>query len=180
MKVQKGKAKVRKQKASDRAFRFTGAAAGFSLIELLVVVAIILIIVAIAIPNLIRSRIAANESAAVASCRNIVTAEVVYSSTYGIGYSNTLLQLGPAVGGAPGPNGADLIDDVLALGSKHGYSFTYTPVDANGDGFVEAFTLNANPLNPGFTGDRYFFTDQSGVIRADRNGPADVNDPPIG
>jgi prepilin-type N-terminal cleavage/methylation domain-containing protein len=169
-----------KQNARKKAFRLSAPATGFSLIELLVVVAIILIISAIAIPNLIRSRIAANESAAVASCRNIVTAEVVYSSTYGIGYSNTLLQLGPAVGGAPGPNGADLIDSVLASGSKHGYSFTYTPVDANSDGFVEAFMLHAEPLNPGFTGDRYFFTDQTGVIRADRSGPADVNDPPIG
>ncbi len=155
--------------------------AGFSLIELLIVVAIILIIAAIAIPNFMRSRIAANESAAIASCRNIVTAQVVYSSTYGIGYSNNLAELGPDPGGGPATaSHAALIDDVLAASSKHGYRFDYFPVDSDGDGINEAFTLEAHPLNPGFTGERYFFTDQSGVIRADRNGPADANDPPIG
>lgn len=164
-----------KQNARKRTFGLSTPVAGFSLIELLVVVAIILIISAIAIPNFMRSRIAANESAAVAACRNIVTAQIVYSSTYGIGYSNTLMELGPPPGGGPvSASNAGLIDDVLALGSKHGYRFQYTRVNAN------AFELRAQPLNPGFTGERYFFTDQSGVIRADRNGPADVNDPPIG
>src|SRR3989454_4059184 len=87
---------------------------GFSLIELLIVVAIILIIAAIAIPNLLRSRMAANEASAVGSLRTIVTSNVTYSSTYGNSFAPTL----PTLGGAPGAlatcNGAQLIDNVLA------------------------------------------------------------------
>src|SRR5271155_2074126 len=95
---------------------------GFSLIELLIVVAIILVIAAIAIPNFMRSRMAANESASVQNMRNIVTANVVYSTTYGIGYAVNLAALGPPPGsGQPLPTGAGLIDDILALGTKSGY-----------------------------------------------------------
>lgn len=149
---------------------------GFSLIELLIVVAIILIIAAIAIPNFTRSRMLANESAAVSSCRNITTAEVVYSTTYGIGYSQTLAYLGS---GTPGPTGAALIDDVLASGLKSGYQFIYTPTLPDASGNPQGFTLQANPVNPGATGQRYFFTDQSGVIRQSLTGPATVTDTPI-
>src|SRR5271168_5569040 len=101
---------------------------GFSLIELLIVVAIILVIAAIAIPNFMRSRMAANEAATVQNMRNITTANVVYSSTYGAGYATTLFSLGPDPGnGPPSPTNAGLIDEVLALGTRNGYSYIYVP-----------------------------------------------------
>jgi len=153
---------------------------GFSLIELLIVVAIILVIAAIAIPNFMRSRIAANESASVQNMRNITTANVVYSSTYGIGYATSLATLGPPPGSGP-PNAANssLIDDILALGTKSGYTYTYTP-GAPVNGIVDSFQLTASPVNPGITGNRYFYTDDSGVIRQNTSALATVSDTPIG
>src|SRR5437667_222132 len=95
---------------------------GFSLIELLIVVAIILIIAAIAIPNLLRSKMAANEASAVGSLRSLNTACITYSTTYG-SYPAGLSNLGP---GSPATSTtADLIDSVLASGTKSGYSFAY-------------------------------------------------------
>ncbi len=98
---------------------------GFSLIELLIVVAIILIIAAIAIPNLVRSKMAANEASAVGSLRTINTASVSYASTYGIGYPTALTDLSPS--SLPSSTAADLVDAVLATGIKSGYAFSYTP-----------------------------------------------------
>ncbi|MGH9804047.1 MAG: prepilin-type N-terminal cleavage/methylation domain-containing protein, partial [Candidatus Acidiferrales bacterium] len=97
---------------------------GFSLIELLIVVAIILIIAAIAIPNLLRSRIAANESSAVGSLRTIVTAQITYATTYPVaGFADTLTKLQPATG-VPSSTSADLLDSQLGvLGIKSGYAF---------------------------------------------------------
>jgi len=153
---------------------------GFSLIELLIVVAIILVIAAIAIPNFMRSRIAANESSSVQNMRNIVTANVVYSTTYNVGYSSTLAALGPPSGGtAPSATNAALIDDILALGTKSGYSYIYTP-GPPASNVINSFVLNANPVTPGITGNRYFFTDESGVIRQNTSGLASVSDTPIG
>ena len=105
---------------------------GFSLIELLIVVAIILIIAAIAIPNLLRARIAANESSAVASVRTINTSEVAYQTAYnGVGFSANLKNLGPngTDCSAPASNNACLIDGVLGAGNKSGYDFVVTPVN---------------------------------------------------
>src|SRR5689334_1164378 len=106
------------------------ASAGFSLIELLVVVAVILIVAAIAVPNFIRSKMRANEAAAVANLRNITTAETVYSTTYGIGYTTALVQLGGTTV-VVDQNNAGLIDSVLATGNKTGYTFTYTVLSAD-------------------------------------------------
>ena len=150
---------------------------GFSLIELLIVVAIILIIAAIAIPNLLRSRMAANEASAVGSMRTINTAAVTYSTIYNIGYPSALSKLGPAASATS--TTADLIDSVLAGGIKSGYSFSYSAAAADSAGNVNSYALTAVPVSTGTTGQRAFFTNQSGVIRANPSGAADVNSTPI-
>jgi len=148
---------------------------GFSLIELLIVVAIILIIAAIAIPNLLRSRIAANEASAVGSIRTINTGEVTYFSTYPqTGFAN-LTALGPNGGSGGTSTGAGLIDDVLATGTKSGYHFVATP---GSDTPPSTYTVTGDPLNSQ-TGQRHFFSDQSGVIRGDSAGAATVASTPI-
>lgn len=152
---------------------------GFSLIELLIVVAIILIIAAIAIPSLLRSRMAANQASAIQALRVINTAEVNYFSTYTAGYSGDLTQLGPTAGGPPTSAAADLIDEVLASGSKSGYTFFYTPTLPDADGNPQGFDLNANPTEPGVTGTMYYFTDQTHVIRGNPTGIATASDSPV-
>src|ERR1700689_226948 len=142
---------------------------GFSLIELLIVVAIILIIAAIAIPNLLRSKMAANEASAVGSLRTLNTAAITYSTTYG-GYPAALSNMGPATSATSAT--ADLIDSVLSSGSKSGYSFTYAPGASDANGNVLAYSVTADPVNRGTTGQRGFYTDQSGVIRANPTGTA--------
>jgi type IV pilus assembly protein PilA len=140
---------------------------GFSLIELLIVVAIILIIAAIAIPNLLRSRIAANESSAVGSIRTLNTAEVTYSSTYpDKGFTCTLSALGPPAGSAAATSSAaGLIDSVLSSGVKSGYSFALTGCTAAGSTtIVVTYSSQGTPVAVGQTGQRAFCSDQSGVI----------------
>jgi type IV pilus assembly protein PilA len=148
---------------------------GFSLIELLIVVAIILIIAAIAIPNLLRSRMAANEASAVGSLRTINTAAVTYSTTYpAVGYPTSLGALKPA---SPAISTAsDLIDVVLAAGTKSGYTFTFT---TDGKTPSVGYKNTGQPVVPGSSGQRYFFTDQSGVIRANATAAATVADLPL-
>ncbi len=149
---------------------------GFSLIELLIVVAIILIIAAIAIPNLLRSKMAANEASAVGSLRTLNTACLEYSTTYG-GYPHSLANLGP---GSPATSAAaDLIDSVLASQTKTGYIFTYTPGATDANGNVLSYSIAANPITRGTTGQRGFYTDQTGVIRADTTTSATGTSTPI-
>ena len=152
---------------------------GFSLIELLIVVAIILIIAAIAIPNLLRSRMAANEASAVGSIRSINTAAVTYSSTYpAIGYPTTLAQLAPATGGAgASSSAADLVDSVLSGGTKSGYQFKMA---ALGSGTPQTgYSVNGDPVAPNTSGTRGFYSDQSGVIRYFSASGAKSSDSPL-
>jgi prepilin-type N-terminal cleavage/methylation domain-containing protein len=151
---------------------------GFSLIELLIVVAIILIIAAIAIPNLLRARMAANESSAVASVRTVNTAEVTYNSTYPTtGFAPALSNLGGALGAAcvPSTTTACLIDSVLAMdgnpagSGKSGYQFQTGAGTASGGVFV-GYTIQASPINPNQTGIRAFCAEEDGVVRVDPNG----------
>jgi type IV pilus assembly protein PilA len=141
---------------------------GFSLIELLIVVAIIGIIAAIAIPNLLASRRAANEGSAQSSIRTIHSSQATYQSTAGNGaFASTLAQL----------NGQNLIDGVLASGSKSGYSFAV--VDVSGTGATAQFGATAVPSTTSGvsqTGTRRFAITQTGVLRGDTTltAPADV------
>src|SRR3984885_10577601 len=96
---------------------------GFSLIELLIVVAIILIIAAIAIPNLLRSRMAANEASAVGSVRTINTAAITFNSTYGDGFPPSMAAIGTTGTAAVSCANAELLDSVLTTGTKSGYTF---------------------------------------------------------
>ena len=158
---------------------------GFSLIELLIVVAIILIIAAIAIPNLLRARMAANEASAVGTERTFNTAEVTYSSTYpDVGFSASAATLGNAgaVGACTASSAtACLIDPAVeaAFGGKpkSGYNFTYAPSGVTPE---VAYTVTGNAAAQGSSGQRSFFTDASGVIRAKAVGPgATIADAPI-
>jgi prepilin-type N-terminal cleavage/methylation domain-containing protein len=154
---------------------------GFSLIELLIVVAIILIIAAIAIPNLLRSRMAANEASAAGSLRTIATANVTYSATYNVGFAGTLLSLAPPAGGGPADSAAaDLIDATLAgvvpppVGNsqKSGYVFTYyalvpAPTIAAPNG---VYAVAASPVTAASTGQSTFCIDMQNVVYKDVTG----------
>jgi prepilin-type N-terminal cleavage/methylation domain-containing protein len=144
---------------------------GFSLIELLIVVAIILVIAAIAIPNLLRSRMAANEASAVSSTRAINTAQVTYSSTWGIGYAAALSNLGGSASCTASSTTACLIDPVLSAGTKSGYTFAAVGNNSVA-GALQGFEINATPVSVGLTGTRAFCADQSGVIRFNTTGTA--------
>ena len=137
---------------------------GFSLIELLIVVAIILVIAAIAIPNMMRSRIAANEASAVNSLRTITTAENTYYTTYPtFGFACNLKSLG---GGKNPPDNtaAGIIDDVLANGSKAGYLFA-TGVCTKQGNLTTGFQYSAAPATPNQSGIRFFCVDTTAILR---------------
>jgi type IV pilus assembly protein PilA len=141
----------------------------------------VLIVAAIAIPNLLRSKIAANQASAVGSLRTIISANLTYSSQFGSGFATTLDQL-DGFGGTAGCDHAMLIDHVLATGQRHGYVFTYSArpsSDAPAKGCTEpgarGFTVNADPVNRNSTGMQSYFTDETGVIRVEKSGPASAD-----
>ena len=147
---------------------------GFSLIELLIVVAIILIIAAIAIPSLMKSKMTANEASAVESLRTITTAENAYAATCpDTGFSASLMELNTGAICAAGQN---ILDDILGASDpsfKSGYQFTYTATAVGG--INTAFTITGLPQTVGTTGQRGFYSDQTDVIRYTTNGTAPTN-----
>jgi type IV pilus assembly protein PilA len=154
---------------------------GFSLIELLIVVAIILIIAAIAIPNLLRARMAANESSAVGSVRTIVTSQVTYQSTWGQGFALTMAALGTPAGGCTGGASATqacLIDPVLTTATtgsgKSGYLLNTGAAGGAGTPSSPSttFGVEAYPVTVGSTGQRGFCADEAGVIHYNTTGAA--------
>jgi prepilin-type N-terminal cleavage/methylation domain-containing protein len=156
---------------------------GFSLIELLIVVAIILIIAAIAVPNLLRSRMAANEASAAGSLRSVATANVTYSTTYNQGFAGDLNHLAPPAAPPATSDAADLLDATLAgclngcnsnTSTKSGYVFTYlpgvavpTPATPN-----PTYSTASTPVTAGSTGQSTFCVDQTNVVMKDTSGTA--------
>lgn len=150
---------------------------GFSLIELLIVVAIILIIAGIAIPNMLRSKMSANQAAAVANVRTITTASVSYWVTYANGYPPTLATLGGV--GAASCNGAILIDEVITVPpyQKSGYTYNLTgdqgpvahPPAGCAPGFV-GYLVTATPITVGTTGNESYCSSEPGIIHYDTTG----------
>lgn len=138
---------------------------GFSLIELLIVVAVIGIIAAIAVPNFVQSKKAANEASAIASVRSLITAQITYATTVGAGQFAT---------GLGELQSAGFIDEVIGGGAKDGYSFS-----TSGSGST-SFTVHGDPVTRGTTGERSFYGDHTGVIRYNLAGPAGPGDSALG
>jgi prepilin-type N-terminal cleavage/methylation domain-containing protein len=140
---------------------------GFSLIELLIVVAIILIIAAIAIPALTRARVAADESSAVGSMRSINSAEISYNAAYpSTGFTTTLSQLGsPAAGCTPSSTTGCFIDSVLSSGTKSGYIFVGGTGSCGSPTPLSCYSVTASPQFPAYTGARYFCSFEDAVVR---------------
>jgi type IV pilus assembly protein PilA len=147
---------------------------GFSLIELFIVVAIILILAAIAISNLLKARISANEPSAVGTMRSVNTAVVQYSAQCpNLGFPANITVLGPGPGDC---TGAGIIDAVLVTNTKSGYNFANAVGATNAAGVITTYTYNANPINRGITGQCSFFLDQTGVIRYNQTAAAGAGD----
>jgi len=142
---------------------------GFTLIELMIVIAIIAIIAAIAIPNLLEARVSANESSAVQSLRIILTSQTIFRESdrdrdFISDFATTMQEL----------SAANLIDSSLGTGTKSGYLFTMT----NSGNHEFVWECHADPISPGKSGNRYFYIDQAGILRFARTGPAESTDPP--
>jgi type IV pilus assembly protein PilA len=163
---------------SGNSDRVKGSGRGFSLIELLIVIAIILIIAAIAIPNMLRAKMAANEASGVSNLRTITTASLVYSSTYNNGYPPSLAVLGGS--GTANCNGAILLDETLTIPPylKSGYAYDYQPQGASlpvvppgcaAPGYNGYLTTSV-PMVFGSTGITSFCSDEPGTIHFDATG----------
>jgi type IV pilus assembly protein PilA len=146
---------------------------GFSLMELLIVIAILLIIGAVAIPKVGVALMSGREAAALKAVQTINAVQAQYNGQFSR-YASSLAELGPPASGQPGPNGADLIGKDLASGIKGGYQFTV-------QGSPSGYTVNANPVTFGSSGRRTFFSDASGIIRENwGQEPASVNSAEVG
>jgi type IV pilus assembly protein PilA len=148
---------------------------GFTLMELLIVIAIILILMLMAIPTIGNLTRTANETSAIQSIRAIMQAQLQYSSTYpSTGYASTLTALGgDPKSGAPTPAAAQLLQGDLSTGIKSGYIFTIsnvTKVNTNGSDRITGYQVTAVPLTVGKTGNRGFCSDEFGTIKSDPAG----------
>jgi type IV pilus assembly protein PilA len=147
---------------------------GFSLLELLIVIAIILILAAIVIPNLLHARLAANESSAAGSLRAIASAEIAYYDAYpSIGYANTLPDLGGANPCTPSPTSACMLDSVLSAAipgtsGKSGYQFLATGIA--GGGFNSNYVAGATPIVYAITGNRNLCSTSEQILRMQNPG----------
>lgn len=140
---------------------------GFTLIEIMIVISIITILAVFSIPSYLRSRITANESVAIASCKAITSACQSYYANRGNSYPTLLTDLIEPNSTPP------YIDTLLASGTKQGYTFSYTLVNS------ERFTLNVGPQSVNRTGVRYFYSDETGVLTVNSTGQAGPNDPSV-
>jgi type IV pilus assembly protein PilA len=153
---------------------------GFSLIELLIVVAIILIIAAIAIPNLLQARLAANESSAAGSLHTMTSGEITYFNTYPtVGYATAITELGGASPCTPSSTTACLIDNFLASATpggtgKSGYYFLATGSVTGGATYNDAYVIGGAPIVVHSTGNRDFCTTNDGVLRSQMGSPGDT------
>jgi prepilin-type N-terminal cleavage/methylation domain-containing protein len=146
---------------------------GFTLIELLIAITIVLIIAAITIPKITKSQIPAHEASAIASIRAINESQMIFSSSHpDQGFTPDLQTLG----GTAQSGGQQTIDNNLASGRKSGYTFTYTPGEKV-NGAIRSYTITAVPDQVGTTGERRFFSDESGEIHYNSSGVADVSSP---
>lgn len=134
---------------------------GFTLLELMLVVAVIAILSAMAVPALLNARKAANEAAAISMLRTLTSVNEQYQTRFEA-YAGTLGNLSVV----------NYIDNSFGSGQKQGFTFTYA-------GGTDSWTCAADPTSPGESGDRHFYIDATGVIRMSSSGPASTTDPPI-
>ena len=157
-----------------------GSSRGFSLVELLIVVAIILVIAAIAIPNLLQSRMAADESSAAGSIHTLTSAEITYFNAYPtIGYAAAIGQLGGATPCTPSSTTACIIDNFLATATpggtgKSGYYYQATGVVTGGATYNDAYVIGAAPITVHSTGNRDFCSTNDGVLRSQMGAVGDL------
>ncbi len=133
---------------------------GFTLIEVMIILAVIMILAGISIPSMIRSNITSNEVTTISNLRALHTAFIIYYNDNGKQYPQSFSDMSP------------YISPALVSGSRSGYLFVYQRIDE------DTFTMNANPKRLGRTGTRYFYLDETGIIRHNSSGEASVNDPP--